>query len=87
VDRRVGPAGIARHPFYTRLNAVLEAHGFDRFAEDQCRAFYAKVDGAAEFAAGPVFRLLLVGNAASAHELERSGLEFRLSLITPPRKG
>ena len=33
------------HPFYTRLNAVLDAHGFDRFAEDQCRAFYAKVMG------------------------------------------
>ena len=22
------------HPFYTRLNAVLDAHGFDRFAEE-----------------------------------------------------
>src|SRR5258706_1712665 len=33
------------HPFYTRLNAVLDAHGFDRFAEDQCREFYAKVMG------------------------------------------
>jgi transposase len=27
------------HPFYTRLNAILEAEGFDRFVEDQCRRF------------------------------------------------
>ena len=31
------------HPFYVRLNAVLDTHGFDRLAEDQCRAFDAKV--------------------------------------------
>ena len=27
------------HPFYTRLNAILDTDGFDRFAEDQCRRF------------------------------------------------
>ena len=27
------------HPFYTRLNAILEAEGFDRFVEDHCRRF------------------------------------------------
>ena len=31
----------AGHPFYTRLNAILDAAGFDRFAETQCQAFYA----------------------------------------------
>jgi transposase len=46
------------HPFYARLNAVLDAHGFDRFAEEQCRAFYAKVMGG-QVCAGPVFRLLV----------------------------
>lgn len=27
------------HPFYQRLNQLLEEHGFDRFVEDRCRAF------------------------------------------------
>jgi hypothetical protein len=29
------------HPFYARLNAVLDAQGFDCFVEDHCRRFYA----------------------------------------------
>jgi transposase len=49
------------HPFYSRLNAELEAHGFDRFAEDQCRAFYATVMGRPSLPPGQYFRLLLVG--------------------------
>ena len=49
------------HPFYAQLNAILEAHGFDRFAEDQCRAFYAKVMGRPGLPPGQYFRLLLVG--------------------------
>jgi transposase len=49
------------HPFYERLNAVLDAQGFDRFAEDQCRAFYAKVMGRPGLPPGQYFRLLLVG--------------------------
>jgi transposase len=49
------------HPFYVRLNAVLEAHGFDRFAEDRCREFYAKVMGRPGLPPGQYFRLLLVG--------------------------
>src|SRR6202162_1170580 len=49
------------HPFYVRLNALLDAHGFDRFAEDQCREFYAKVMGRPSLPPGQYFRLLLVG--------------------------
>jgi len=49
------------HPFYVRLNAVLDAHDFDRFAEDQCREFYAKVMGRPGLPPGQYFRLLLVG--------------------------
>ena len=49
------------HPFYTRLNAVLDAHGFDRFAEDRCRQFYAPVMGRPSLPPGQYFRLLLVG--------------------------
>ena len=49
------------HPFYTRLNAMLDAHGFDRFVEDQCRRFYAAVLGRPSLPPGQYFRLLLVG--------------------------
>ena len=54
------PASPA-HPFYTRLNAVLDAHHFDRFVEDQCRRFYAAVMGRPSLPPGQYFRLLLVG--------------------------
>ena len=49
------------HPFYARLNAVLDTHGFDRFVEDQCRRFYAPVLGRPSLAPGQYFRLLLIG--------------------------
>src|SRR3989338_8618531 len=49
------------HPFYTRLNAILDAEGFDRFVEDQCRRFYAPVMGRPRPEPGRYFRLLLIG--------------------------
>ena len=49
------------HPFYARLNAVLDAHDFDRFVEGQCAKFYAPVMGRPSLAPGRYFRLLLVG--------------------------
>lgn len=49
------------HPFYTRLNAVLDAADFDRFVEGQCGEFYAPVMGRPSLAPGRYFRLLLVG--------------------------
>ena len=49
------------HPFYTRVNAILDAHGFDRFVEDRCRQFYAAVLGRPSLPPGQYFRLLLVG--------------------------
>lgn len=49
------------HPFYERLNGLLDAQGFDRFAEDHCREFYAKVMGRPSLPPGQYFRLLLVG--------------------------
>lgn len=30
------------HPFYTRLNRILDDAGFDRFAEEQCQRFYGR---------------------------------------------
>ena len=49
------------HPFYTRLNALLDADDFDRFVEEQCAKFYAPVMGRPSLAPGRYFRLLLVG--------------------------
>ena len=49
------------HPFYTRLNALLDAHDFDRFVEAKCRSFYAPVMGRPSLAPGRYFRLLLLG--------------------------
>src|SRR5277367_3553248 len=49
------------HPFYTRLNALLDADNFDRFVEGQCARFYAPVLGRPSLAPGRYFRLLLVG--------------------------
>jgi transposase len=49
------------HPFYTRLNALLDAGAFDGFVEGQCAKFYAPVMGRPSLAPGRYFRLLLVG--------------------------
>ena len=49
------------HPFYVRLNEILDAAGFDRFVEEQCRPFYAPVMGRPSLAPGRYFRLLLIG--------------------------
>src|SRR5882724_10903246 len=49
------------HPFYTRLNALLDTHGFDRFVEQLCQRFYPSVMGRPSLAPGRYFRLLLLG--------------------------
>jgi transposase len=49
------------HPFYSRLSTILNAAGFDRFAEEQCQRFYAPVMGRPSLPPGRYFRLLLVG--------------------------
>src|SRR6266542_6974117 len=49
------------HPFYARLNALLEANDFDRFVEKQCQRFYAPVMGRPSLTPGRYFRLLLLG--------------------------
>src|ERR1700726_3079440 len=49
------------HPFYTRLNALLDADDFDGFVEGQCARFHAPVMGRPSLAPGRSFRLLLVG--------------------------
>jgi transposase len=49
------------HPFYERLNAVLDAEGFDRFVESLCARFYAPQFGRPSLTPGIYFRSLLVG--------------------------
>ena len=49
------------HPFYQRLNQVLDRHAFDAFVEAQCAPFYATTIGRPSLTPGTYFRLLLVG--------------------------
>ena len=52
--------GRSGHPFYERLNVVLDKHRFDFFAEQACAPFYSKT-GRPGLAPGIYFRCLLVG--------------------------
>ena len=58
VTERVEAPG---HPFYERLNGVLNHAGFDEFCEEQCRDFYHSKLGRPSLAPGVYFRLLVIG--------------------------
>jgi transposase len=49
------------HPFYTRLNQLLEQEKFDEFSETQCAQFYDEKNGRPSLPPGTYFRLLLIG--------------------------
>ena len=51
----------ASHPFYKRLNRVLEQNGFDEYVEQLCESFYAPTLGRPSLAPGMYFRLLMLG--------------------------
>ena len=51
----------AAHPFYQRLNDILDDAGFDAFVEQACQTFYAPTMGRPSLAPGIYFRLLLSG--------------------------
>jgi transposase len=51
----------ASHPFYARLNGVLEQNGFDDYVERSCSAFYAPTMGRPSLAPGRYFRVLMLG--------------------------
>jgi transposase len=51
----------AAHPFYTRLNQILEDAAFDAYVEARCQRFYADGVGRPGLAPGRYFRLLLLG--------------------------
>ena len=49
------------HPFYKRLNQLLDAEKFDEFCEAECAQFYAEKNGRPSLTPGTYFRLMLVG--------------------------
>src|SRR5271157_3814098 len=49
------------HPFYQKLNELLEAEGFDEFVEQRCAKFYAAKYGRPSLTPGIYFRSLLIG--------------------------
>lgn len=54
------PVGQA-HPFYAKVNQILDQHGFDAFVEDACRKFYADRMGRPSLAPAVYFRLIMIG--------------------------
>ena len=50
----------AAHPFYVRLNQILDQHDFDGYVEGLCERFYAD-EGRPGLPPGRYFRLLLIG--------------------------
>ena len=51
----------AAHPFYTRLNRILDRADFDSYVESLCQRFYADEIGRPGLPPGRYFRLLLIG--------------------------
>jgi transposase len=49
------------HPFYKRLNEVLDKAGFDRFCETNCAEFYHERLGRPSLAPGLYFRVMMIG--------------------------
>ena len=49
------------HPFYTRLNELLEQAGFDSFCEIQCGQFYHCKLGRPSLPPGLYFRIMMIG--------------------------
>jgi transposase len=54
------PVG-ASHPFYQRLNQILDEKKFDEYVETICEDFYAGEVGRPGLSPGIYFRLLMVG--------------------------
>jgi transposase len=54
-------ASAPGHPFYQRLNEMLEAERFDEFVEGRCAKFYAAKYGRPSLTPGIYFRSLLIG--------------------------
>src|ERR1700753_150184 len=49
------------HPFYSRVNAILDKAGFDPFSERSCAGFYHAKLGRPSLAPGLYFRIMMIG--------------------------
>lgn len=54
-------AGAPGHPFYDRLNGILDKAGFDSFCENKCAVFYDAALGRPSLAPGLYFRTMMIG--------------------------
>ena len=54
------PAGPG-HPFYRKLNGLLDEFDFDAFVEKLCRRYYADAIGRPSIAPGVYFRMMFIG--------------------------
>src|SRR5258708_27996049 len=66
-----------RHPFYSRVNEILDGAKFDTYAERLCRKYYATTMGRPSIAPGVYFRCFLMGYFEGI-DSER-GIAYRLS--------
>jgi transposase len=66
-----------RHPFYSRLNEILDRAKFDTYAERICRKYYATTMGRPSIAPGVYFRCFLMGYFEGI-DSER-GMAYRVS--------
>ena len=70
-------ASAPGHPFYQRLNELLEAGQFDQFVEERCAKFYRSQSGRRSLTPGIYLRSLLIGYFESI-DSER-GIAWRLA--------
>jgi transposase len=49
------------HPFYSRLNELLDQTGFDRYCEECCAGFYHQNLGRPSLPPGLYFRIMMIG--------------------------
>jgi len=54
-------ASAPAHPFYQKLNELLDGEKFDEFVEERCAKFYAPKFGRPSLTPGIYFRCLLIG--------------------------
>ena len=66
-----------QHPFYSRVNEILEKAQFDRYAERICRKYYAERMGRPSITPGTYFRCFFIGYFEGI-DSER-GIAYRVS--------
>ena len=49
------------HPFFEKLNSVLDEHGFDVFVERECASYYAQKMGRPSMPPAVYFKMLFIG--------------------------